>query len=87
MLLLFQNHQLHYFLNKYNFELVEKEYFRNDHSIFYCVRKSKNIIPHLPEGLYEKNKSTFQKYIDNHLDDVNKINVGNVVKRKVIVNI
>jgi hypothetical protein len=65
---------IEYFLNKYNFELVEKQYFREDHSIFYCARKSNNIPTNLPKGLYEKNKLTFQQYINNHLDDINKIN-------------
>jgi 2-polyprenyl-3-methyl-5-hydroxy-6-metoxy-1,4-benzoquinol methylase len=65
---------IEYFLNKYNFELVEKQYFRKDHSIFYCARKTNNILANLPGGLYKKNKSTFQKYINTHLDDVNKIN-------------
>ena len=65
---------IEYFLNKHNFEIVEKQYFRKDHSIFYCARKSSHILSLLPEGLYEKNKSTFQKYIDSHLDDVSKIN-------------
>lgn len=65
---------IEYFLNKYNFELVEKQYFRKDHSIFYCAKKSNNISANLPEGLYEKNKLIFQQYINTHLDDVNKIN-------------
>jgi hypothetical protein len=65
---------IEYFLNKYNFELVEKQYFRKDHSIFYCAKKSNNVSVNLPEGLYEKNKLTFQQYINTHLDDVNKIN-------------
>jgi len=65
---------IEYFLNKYNFELVEKQYFREDHSIFYCAKKSNNVSTNLPEGLYEKNKLTFQQYIDTHLDDINKIN-------------
>jgi hypothetical protein len=65
---------IEYFLNKYNFELVEKQYFRKDHSIFYCAKKTNNTQTNLPEGLYEKNKSTFQNYINNHLNDVNKIN-------------
>jgi hypothetical protein len=65
---------IEYFLNKYNFELVEKQYFRKDHSIFYCAKKTNNALTSLPEGLYEKNKSTFQNYINNHLNDVNKIN-------------
>lgn len=63
-----------YFLNKYNFELVEKQYFREDHSIFYCAKKTNNIQANLIDGLYKKNKSVFQKYIDSHLNDVFKIN-------------
>ena len=65
---------IEYFLNKYNFELVENQYFRKDHSIFYCARKTNNVPSSLPGGLYEKNKTTLQKYISSHLDDVNKIN-------------
>ena len=64
-----------YFLNKYNFEIIEKQYFKTDHSIFYCARKTlNNIIAELPDGLYDKNKNTFQDYIDHHINDVNKIN-------------
>jgi len=65
---------IEYFLNKYNFELVEKQYFKKDHSIFYCAKKSNKISVNPPEELYEKNKSTFQQYINSHLDEVNKIN-------------
>ena len=64
-----------YFLNKYNFEIVEKQYFRKDHSIFYCAKKiQNNTISSLPENLYELNKNTFQQYINHHIKDVNKIN-------------
>jgi 2-polyprenyl-3-methyl-5-hydroxy-6-metoxy-1,4-benzoquinol methylase len=72
--LYFTEPYIEYFLNKYNFELIEKQYFRKDHSIFYCAKKTNNVLVSLPEGLYEKNKYTFQKYIDSHLDDVAKIN-------------
>jgi hypothetical protein len=66
---------IEYFLNKHNFEIVEKQYFRKDHSIFYCAKKtSNNIVTELPNNLYELNKNTFQKYIDYHVEDVNKIN-------------
>jgi 2-polyprenyl-3-methyl-5-hydroxy-6-metoxy-1,4-benzoquinol methylase len=65
---------IEYFLNKYNFELVEKKYFRKDHSIFYCARKTNNVEAKLPEGLYELNKSTFKKYIDLHNKDVAYLN-------------
>jgi 2-polyprenyl-3-methyl-5-hydroxy-6-metoxy-1,4-benzoquinol methylase len=66
---------IEYFLHKYGFELVEKQYFKTDHSIFYCAKKTNNI-QHLSlqDGLYEKNKLTFQKYINSHIDDVNQLN-------------
>jgi hypothetical protein len=63
-----------YFLSKHNFELIEKQYFKTDHSIFYCAVKTNKTSPNLPEGLYEKNKITFQKYINNHLSDADNIN-------------
>ena len=65
---------IEYFLNKYNFELVEKKYFRKDHSIFYCARKTNNVEAKLPKDLYELNKSTFEKYIDIHNKDVAYLN-------------
>jgi hypothetical protein len=66
---------IEYFLCKYNFEIIEKQYFRKDHSIFYCAKKNTNLSnSELPSDLYELNKITFQKYIDHHVDDVNIIN-------------
>jgi len=66
---------IEYFLSKYGFEIVEKQYFRKDHSIFYCAKKtSNNITTELPNTLYDLNKKTFQKYIGCHINDVNKIN-------------
>jgi hypothetical protein len=65
---------IEYFLNKYNFELVKKQYFRKDHSIFYCARKTNNVKTKLPKDLYELNKSTFEKYINAHNNDVIYLN-------------
>lgn len=64
-----------YFLSKYGFELIEKSYFKNDHSIFYCARKSSNSLPtSLQSGLYSVNKLVFDNYIQAHLEDVERIN-------------
>jgi hypothetical protein len=66
---------IEYFLSKYNFEIIEKEYFRKDHSIFYCAKKTKNNTHvQLSNNLYELNKNIFEKYIDYHTSDVNMIN-------------
>ena len=67
---------IEYFLNKYGFELVKKQYFKKDHSIFYCTKKTNNVLSlNLQDGLYDKNKSVFQNYINNHINDVKVINL------------
>jgi hypothetical protein len=64
-----------FFLQKYGFKLVEKQYFKKDHSIFYCAKKTSDVItPQLPEHLYDINRNTFQKYIAAHLEDVKRLN-------------
>ena len=66
---------IEYFLNKHKFELIEKKYFRKDHSIFYCAKKNMKLSNlELSSNLYELNKKTFQKHIDYHVEDINKIN-------------
>ena len=63
-------------MEKYNFEIVEKNYFKDDHSIFYCVKlvnyDNENI--HLDNFLYSKNKNLLQNHINFHIDNVKKIN-------------
>lgn len=63
-------------MEKYNFEIVEKKYFKDDHSIFYCVKlvdfKNKNII--LDDFLYHQNKILLRDHIDFHINNVKKIN-------------
>jgi hypothetical protein len=63
-------------MEKYNFEIVEKNYFKDDHSIFYCVKhvnyENKNI--HLDDFLYSKNKNLLQNHINFHIDNIKKIN-------------
>jgi hypothetical protein len=64
-----------HFLNKHNFLIINKMYFKKDHSIFYCARKDNNLPKkNLPEDLYIKNKQVFENYIKNHIDDVKNIN-------------
>lgn len=64
-----------FFLQKYGFELIEKQYFKKDHSIFYCAKKISDISSsYLPNYLYDINRNTFQKYIAAHLEDVKRLN-------------
>jgi hypothetical protein len=56
-----------YLLAKHGFKLTSKEYFMEDHSIFYyAVRDSQvNPVP-LPQDLYEKNKKLYMDYVSFH---------------------
>ena len=52
-------------LAKHGFNLLAKEYFMDDHSIFYDAVRDANLKPTpLPQGLYEANKKIFMDYVD-----------------------
>ena len=65
-----------YLLAKYQFKTIEKQYFKHDHSIFYCAKKSEDVLSAvLPPRLYEKNKNLYEDYVNyylNLIDDINK---------------
>lgn len=55
-----------YMFNKAGYQLLEKELFKDDHSIFYAWKKKKSYTePSLNEDLYEQNKSLFNRYISD----------------------
>jgi len=56
-----------YLLAKHAFRLVKKEYFMDDHSIFYTAIQDSSVKPvKLPQGLYKKNKRLYQGYVKYH---------------------
>lgn len=63
-------------LAKHSFKLQAKEYFMDDHSIFYdAVRDAKVKPMPLPPGLYEENKKIYIDYVDyykNLIADLNQ---------------
>jgi hypothetical protein len=67
---------INYLIAKYGFKLLAKEYFKEDHSIFYAVERNENVKPiELPSNLYINNKKLFQDYIAHHkllIDSINK---------------
>ena len=64
-----------YLLSKNGFKLLDKEYFKEDHSIFYSFVKDDNVdIIELPTGLYEHNKNLYLDYIDYHMKLINNLN-------------
>lgn len=65
-----------FMLAKHGFRLEFKEYFMEDHSIFYDTVRDKTVSPKsLPKGLYKKNKKLYLSFIDYHqrlIFDLNK---------------
>ncbi len=58
---------IEYLMAKYGFDIIGKEYFMEDHSIFYSAVKSLNAVKNeLPPNLYKKNKELFLKFIKTH---------------------
>lgn len=64
-----------YLLSKHGFRLNAKEYFMEDHSIFYAaVRDSSVHATPLPKGLYEENKKLYLNFIDYHIKLIYDLN-------------
>jgi len=71
-----------YFLSYFGYELIESNYFRDNHSVFFCAKKVKDSIEEIsiPGEFYIKNKKLFEDYINYHkglIEELNKIE-GNV---------
>ena len=66
---------IEYALSKTGFEIVDKQYYLEDHSIFYFTKKinSKTKID-LPPDLYESNKKLFNNYIHTYKILIDKLN-------------
>ena len=63
-------------LSKHGFRQISKEYFKEDHSIFYAyVKDSSTPLVELPKGLYEHNKILYLDYVDYHNKLISDLNV------------
>lgn len=71
-----------YFLSYFGYELIESNYFRDDHSVFFCAKKVKDTIEEIaiPREFYIKNKRLFEDYISYHKGLIKELNEikGNV---------
>jgi FlaA1/EpsC-like NDP-sugar epimerase len=66
---------IEYLLAKHGFKLLEKEYFLDDHSIFYAAVRDTNVKPtQLPSGLYEANKKLYMSYVNFHKELISDLN-------------
>lgn len=64
-----------FLLAKHGFQLLAKEYFLDDHSIFYGAVRDSSVTPiSLPHGLYERNKRLYMDYVGYHEELINDLN-------------
>ena len=73
---------IEYLLAKHGFRLLAKEYFLDDHSIFYAAVRDTSVEPmELQLGLYEKNKQLYLDYVQYHESLIIELNA--VVERSI----
>jgi SAM-dependent methyltransferase len=64
-----------FILSKYGFEIIRKQYFMEDHSIFYAVIKTESAHKkNIDSSLYLKNKAQYINYVNHYQKLVSKIN-------------
>jgi len=64
-----------FLLAQHGFKMLEKEYFMDDHSIFYTAVRDSRVEPTLlPQGLYEKNKQLYMDYVGYHKKLISNLN-------------
>ena len=69
-----------FFLYKYGFKIIQKKYFKKDHSIFYSAKKIKKFKDSKIKNFYRKYKKMYLDYIFFHKVLIKKIN--NLVQTK-----
>ena len=66
---------IEYLLSRYGFRIQKREYFLEDHSIFYACVRDTNLLPsELPTGLYEENKKIYLDYVTYHENLILELN-------------
>lgn len=66
---------IEYLLAKHGFRLLCKEYFKDDHSIFYATVRDPSVKPvDLPGDLYRTNKKQYLDYVEYHEELIKEIN-------------
>jgi len=66
---------IEYLLAKHGYRVDKKEYFMDNHSIFYGCIKDSSVKPiELDSSLYDENKKLYMNYVKYHEDLVNELN-------------
>ena len=67
---------IEFLLAKHGFRVLQREYFLEDHSIFYSTIRDPSVrASELPGGLYDKNRTLYLDYVDYHvrlIEDLNR---------------
>lgn len=65
-----------FFLKKYGFKIIEKKYFKEDHSIFYsCIKLKKiDLQMNFKKNFYKKNRLIYLNYIKFHQKLIKNLN-------------
>ena len=64
-----------YLLSKHGFRCLDKQYFMEDHSIFYAYLKDSSVeLSPIPDGMYEHNKALYLDYIQYHEELIADLN-------------
>ena len=66
---------IEHLLTKHGFELIDKQYYKGDHSIFYSFKKNPDVeIIEVVEYAYKEYFRLFDEYINHHDIEISKIN-------------
>ena len=66
---------IEFLLSSNGFEIYDKKYYKEDHSIFYnCIKTNNSKISKLPKNYYQINKSIFVEYINYHKKLIKELN-------------
>jgi SAM-dependent methyltransferase len=66
---------IEFLLAKHGFRVLRKQYFMDDHSIFYAAVRDPSVrAAPLPAGLYEENRKLYLDYVDYHVQLIEDLN-------------
>jgi hypothetical protein len=65
-----------FLVNGHGFVIEKKEYFLDDHSIFYACRRYSGGDAVIDDALYDRNKNLFSEYISHHQKMIAALNDG-----------
>jgi SAM-dependent methyltransferase len=75
---------IEYLLGQHGFRVVERQYFLDDHSIFYAAVRDRALpAPELPTSLRDRNAAAYSAYVDEHAKLVSLVNADIRGRRQV----